>query len=228
MDMFLVNNDGALFAAPNRPKQILDGVELQDKDVPDFLQVLQVPNLQNPGYVAHFTYNLGKSVEKPNRVVLTSLGGAFGNGWDMRVFRAMGDSAIGFYWDPQKVPVGTKRHLAYAYGEGIATDPEGEGEVSIALGGSFEPGKLFTISAYVRDPAPGQFLILELPPGMERIEGNHVQPVHNNEETGNGFILWKARVLRTGRFLIRVRSSTGVTQTKIITITRPGEKTPPA
>src|SRR5439155_13861953 len=58
MDVYLVNNDGALFAAPNKPNKILDGVELKDSDVPDYLQVLQVPNLKNPGYVAHFTYDL--------------------------------------------------------------------------------------------------------------------------------------------------------------------------
>src|SRR5579871_3392741 len=63
MDMFLVNNDGALFAAPNRPGKVLDGVEMRDKDVPDYLQVLQRPDVQNPGYVAHFTYHFGKAFE---------------------------------------------------------------------------------------------------------------------------------------------------------------------
>ena len=37
MDVYLVNNDGALFAAPNKPNKILDGVELKDSDVPDYL-----------------------------------------------------------------------------------------------------------------------------------------------------------------------------------------------
>jgi len=41
---------------------------------------------------------------------------------------------------------------------------------------------------------------------------------------GNSIVLWKARVLRTGQFALRVRSSTGVTQTKLITITRPEVK----
>jgi hypothetical protein len=225
MDMYLVNNDGALFAAPTKPNQILDGVELKDKDVPDYVQVLQVPNLQNPGFVAHFTYNLGKSFERANRVVLTSLGGAFGpNGWDMQVFRAGGDSAIGYFWDPKDIPPGRKRSLAYAYGEGIATNPEGEGVVAVALGGSFEPGKLFTVSAYVQDPAPGQHLALELPAGVERVEGKQRQPVPELDENGNAMVLWKARVLRPGRFPIRVQSSTGVTQTKVVTVSRPGEK----
>jgi hypothetical protein len=219
MDMFLVNNDGALFAAPNKPGQILDGIELKGKDVPDYLQVLQVPNLQNPGFVAHFTYNFGRTIERPDRVVLTNLGGAFGNGWDMQIFKAMGDSAMGFYWDPKDVAPGRKRNLAYGYGEGICPSLGGEGQFALSLGGSFEPGKLFTIAAYVQDPGPGQTLMLELPPGMERIEGKERQPVPALiGEEGNSLVLWKARVHHTGDFPIRVRSSSGITHTKIVSI----------
>jgi hypothetical protein len=221
MDMFLVNNDGALFAAPNKPGKILDGIELKGKDVPDYLQVLQVPNLQNPGFVAHFTYNFGRNVERIDRVVMTNLGGAFGNGWDMQIMQAMGDSAIGFYWDPKEVAPGRKRTLAYGYGEGICPGAGGEGQFNLALGGSFEPGKLFTIAAYVQDPGPGQTLTLELPAGMQRVEGKDRQPVPAMiGEDGSSMVLWKARVLHTGDFPIRVRSSAGITQTKVVSISR--------
>jgi hypothetical protein len=220
-DVFIVNNDGALFAAPNKPGKILDGVELKDKDVPDYLQFLQQPNLQNPGFVGHMTYNFGKSFEIPNRVILTSLGGAFNpNGWDMGVMQAMGDSAMGFYWDPKELPPGKRRNLAYGYGKGICPKPMGDGEFNVALGGSFEPGKLFTISAYVQDPFPGQTLTLELPESMERVEGKAVQPVPAPNDNGHTMVLWKARVLRTGDFNLRVRSSSGVTHGKMISVTR--------
>ena len=46
MDVYIVDNDGALFAAPNQPGKILDGVELKGKTMPDYLQFLQRPNLQ--------------------------------------------------------------------------------------------------------------------------------------------------------------------------------------
>jgi 5-hydroxyisourate hydrolase-like protein (transthyretin family) len=95
----------------------------------------------------------------------------------------------------------------------------------VGLGGSFEPGKLFTVTAHVLDPAPGQSLTLELPAGMERVEGKERQPVPAIDEDGNTMVLWKARVLNTGRFNLRIHSSTGIIQTKIITITRPGENT---
>lgn len=223
MDVFIVNNDGALFAAPNHPGQILDGVELKGKKVPDYLQMLQQPNLKNPGFVAHMTLNFGRNYDMPDRAVLTRLG-AFVDQWNLQAIQAMGDSAMGVYWEPKEVKAKGKRQIAYSYGAGIASNPEGDGLVNLVLGGSFEPGKLFTVAAYVQDPAQGQSLTLELPPGMERIEGKEIQPVpmHNALEEGNAMVLWKCRVLRTGQHVVRVRSSTGLTQAKIVTITRPG------
>jgi hypothetical protein len=224
MDLFWVNNDGALFASPTtEPGKVLDGVELKDKAVPDFLQVLQQPNIKNPGEVAHFSYNFGRAVERPNRLVLTRLGAQAPDGWNWIPTMAMGDSAFAMFWDPVEIRPGGKRELAYAYGKGVAISPKSEEEVKIVLGGSFEPGKLFTISAYVRDPGPGQTLALELPAGMERVEGKELQPVAGGNEDGDAMVLWKARVQRTGQFTVRIRSSSGVTQTKVISISRPGE-----
>ena len=223
MNPFLGNNRGNLFAAPNQPNKILDGVELKDKMVPDYVQVLQNADLKNPGNVAYMTYNFGKAFDRPDRVLLTSQRG-FINQWDMQVVKSMGFTAMGFYWDPKEIKAGGKRHLAYAFGKGIAQSPEGEGQMSLVFGGSFEPGKMFSVTAFVQDPANGQYLTLELPKGMERIEGKDRQPVPEVDEDGNCMVMWKARVLQTGRFPLRIHSSTGVTQTKIITISRPGEK----
>jgi len=220
MDMFLVDNDGALFAAPTQPGKILNGVELKGKEVPRYLQVLQKPDLKAPGYVAHFTYSLGRQYEMPQRVVLTSLGAQRDN-WELMAVQA-GDSAMGFYWEPKKIQPGGKRVLAYAYGQGMAVDPENDALVKIVLGGSFEPGKEFTIAAHIADPAPGQTLTLELPPGMQRLEGAERQPV-SFSESGETLVLWKARVLQVGQYPIRVHSNTGVTETKLVTIRPSGQ-----
>ncbi len=222
MDVYIVNNDGALFAAPTEPGKVLDGVELKGKKVPDYIQFLQNPDLKNPGFVAHMTLNFGRAFETPDKAVLTRLG-AFVNQWDLAAMQAMGDSAMGVYWGPRELKAGAKRQIAYGYGQGIVPSPEGDGHVAVALDGSFEPGKLFNIAAFVNDPAPGQTLRLELPTGMQLVEGKERQPVPAMDEDGNTMVLWKARVERTGQFAVRVHSSTGATQTKLVTITRPGE-----
>src|SRR5207237_6115592 len=98
-----ITNDGALFAAPNFPNKILDGIELKGKTLPPFVQCLERPDLRNPGYVAHLTLDLGSGLEKASRVVLSSHGaGGFGM-WDMPVMQAMGDSALAVFFDPKEI-----------------------------------------------------------------------------------------------------------------------------
>ena len=220
MDVYIATNDGALFASPTtHPGKILDGIELKGKEVPDYLQALQNPDLKNPGFVAYYTYGLGNKMERPSRVVLTSLGAGSPDGWNMQAIPANGDSAMSMYWDAKDIPAKGKREMAYGYGGGIATSPENEGNVKIEFGGSFEPGKQFSIRAFVADAAPGQTLQLVLPPGMDRLEGREIQPVPAVDEDGNTMVLWKCRVNQTGEFPVRIRSNTGVTQSKIVTIT---------
>jgi hypothetical protein len=220
MDTYVIDNDGCLFAAPvTHPGKILDGVKLEGKTLPPYLQMLQRPNLKNPGYVSHLTLNLGGKYEKADKLILTRHGAGF-NVWDMPAFASMGDSGIGIYWPIKELKPGAKRELAYVYGEGIAVGARSEGHLQLALAGSFEPGKIFTISALVADPAPGQTLSLELPAGMQRLEGKEIQPVaHLADDQEYSAVLWRARVLAPGQHAIRVRSSTGVTQSKIVSIT---------
>jgi hypothetical protein len=220
IDILIVNNDGALFASPTtHPGKILDGVELRDKNVPAYVQALQNSNLQNPGLVATMTFQMGTKTKGPNRVVLTGLRN-FGGAWDVPANRAMGDSAVALYFEPKEFKPNTKCEYAWAYGGGIASSPENDGRVNIVLGGSFESNKLFTVTAYVDDPVPSQTLTLELPAGMQRVEGKELQPVPPPSPAGTSVVLWKARMLRLGDFDLRVRSSTGSTRIKKITISR--------
>lgn len=222
MDTYVIDNDGCLFAAPTVPGKILNGVVLKDKEMPPYVQLLQRPDLKNPGFVAHMTFDLGSKFEKPDRVVLTNLG-AGGNGWDIPALPA-GDSALAVYWEPKEVKPGGKREFAYGYGQGLATSPESEGRVQIVLGGSFAPGKRFNVTAQVTDPVHGQSLTLELPAGVTFLEGKAIQPVPALQgDEAYSVVTWQARVERPGEFPVRIRSSTGVTQGKVITVTAAGK-----
>ncbi len=223
MDTYIINNDGCLFAAPNHPNKILNGVELKGKELPPYVQLLQQPNLQNPGFVAHLTLDLGPKLDKPDRVVLTNLGAQRGQ-WDVAAQPA-GDSALAVFWEPKEIKPGGKREIAYGYGQGLVPSPESEGRVELALGGSFVPGKRFTVTAYVNDPAPGQSLTLDLPAGMALVDSPEVQAVPAPPANGApvSLVMWRARVLRPGEFAVRVRSSTGVTQGKLVTVTQEKE-----
>ena len=78
----------------------------------------------------------------------------------------------------------------------------------MALGGSFEPKKQFTVAVHVDDPLPGQTVSLELPPGMERVEGKELQPVEgqlvfvdNAVKSATGTIGLKARFANNPKVL---------------------------
>lgn len=214
------NNDGALFAAPTIPDKILDGIELKGKTLPPYVKIMQNPDLKNPVNSGHFTLKLGPRMIGPDRFVCTAHG-AGENGWEVNVQQAMGDSDCVMYWKPVTVPSGGSTTLAYAYGIGIATTPESEGRVNLTFGGSFEPGKLFTISAAVDDPISNQTLELDLPAGMALVEGKRLQPIPAPPEgSATSMVLWKCRVTELGEHAIRVRSSNGATLTRTVTIAR--------
>lgn len=219
IDILIVRNDSALFAAPTtHPGQVLNGVRLEDKTLPEHLLVLERPVLADPGFVATMTLKHAKG-HGPNRVVLSNLGviAAGQQVWDLPAQPA-GDSACALYWNGHELRPGEKRELVWAYGGGRASDPDSEGRVQLALGGSFEPNKLFTITATIDDPVPSQVLTLELPPGLERVEGRAIEPVPLPGPDGSSAVLWKARVLRLGDYEIKVHSSTGAVLAKELRI----------
>jgi hypothetical protein len=221
IDTMVRNNDGALFASPTtHPGKILNGIELKGKELPEWMQILEMPNLQNPGFVGYYTLKVGR-LEGPNRFACTAHF-AGENGWDVQVVAANGDSDCVIYFDPVAVPAGGKREVGYAYGGGIASNPESEGKVQLQFGGSFEPGKEFTITAYVDDPVEGQSLSLELPKGLGRLDGKSTQAVPPATGDGPSVVLWKARVEELGTYPLVIRSSNGVTYTRTLTISRPG------
>lgn len=222
VDTLINTNDGALFAAPTTaPGEILDGVMLQDKKLPKYLHVLEHPDLKKPGQVATMTLKFDGKAEGPIKAALTNTAAFNFGAWDVQVQKAGGDSACCLYWSGKNMKPGEKRHLIWGYGGGLAGNPEGEGKVTLAMGGSFEPGKQFTVLATVDDPVQGQTLTLELPAGMERLEGQERQPVPAVGQSS--VVLWKARVLRTGEFEVKVRSSTGTTHVKSIRIEKAAE-----
>ena len=68
------------------------------------------------------------------------------------------------------------------------------------------------------EPPLGQSLTLELPPGLERVEGKTVQPVPAVDAAGNALVQWRVRALKPGQFELRVGSSTGRAVAKSIEV----------
>jgi hypothetical protein len=217
IDIYLIDNDGALFASPQTHKdQVVNGHEFKGEKMPDYLQVLQRPDVKNPQFVTHFTLKVGK-LEPPTKFICTNLGACFNGGWDIPAQPA-GDSAVGIIWDPKKIAPGGKRDMGLAYGIGVASNPENEGRVSMHLGGSFEVGQQFVVTCYVDDPLDSQSLTLELPAGLTRVEGKAVQAVPGFSDKNASVVLWKVRVDKLGDYSVKVRSSNGMLYNTLLKI----------
>ena len=218
MDTFVIDNDGCLFAAPTHPKKVLDGVVLKDKTLPPFVQMLQRPNIDNPGFVSHLTLDIGGRFEKMDKVVLSSLQVGFGE-WDMPVAQANGDSAISAYWATKDMKPGTRRGLAYAYGEGVAVRAKAKAVSRWRWAAPSSRARSSTSPRWSPIPRSAKPSSLELPKGMQRLEGKEVQPVAIADDQETSTVMWKARVEKPGEYTIRVRSSAGMTVSKVVTIT---------
>jgi hypothetical protein len=218
IDMYNWTTDGpACWAPTTMPGQILDGVALEGKKVPEYLVNIQNRDLNNPGHLAYFTFNQGGRWEMPSKVVWTSHG-AGDMGWEVQVIPGMFDTDIVMFWEERPVKPKEKRIIMFGYGTGLATNPENEGRVTTVLGGSFEPKKSFTITAYVDDPVEGQHLRLNLPDGVAILDGKETQPVPVPDQDNRSLVMWKCHTLKTGTFPIQVISSNGITLTKTVTV----------
>jgi hypothetical protein len=235
LDTYIGANDGVPFTIPGDKNLCDTSKEFNTRqDVPDFIQALEKEDLAHPGTIAYVQLKLGGDLDPPDRVTL----GAWPNprlpdqrcrqektAWEVPVFPIKSlkpaDSAVTIYWNAREVKPGKPREVGFAYGLGTVASSAG-GKLGLSVGGSFKPGGEFTLTALVSEPVRGQTLTLSLPGGFEIIEGDKIESVPAlpaDASSRNGPVAWKLRApSRGGRYPLKVRSSTGVSQTLTVTI----------
>jgi hypothetical protein len=234
LDTFIGTNDGVPFTIPG--KETLCDTMLEFKtpaEIPDFIQALEKPDLKNPGTVAHLTLRAGK-LEPPSRLLLTAwpnpslqLPEATGpsTGWEVPFVSmkqtAPADSAVVMYWEERELPPGGQRELGFAYGLGkVATTTAGgtaAGKLALTVDGSFRPGGVFTVTAYISKPELEQKASLQLPEGMKLVEGAAEQRVPPAGGQGYSTVTWKVRADKVGGFDIIAKSGS-LSQAQKVTI----------
>jgi hypothetical protein len=126
------------------------------------------------------------------------------------------------YWDDRWLEAGVAREVGFAYGLGQLASGEGEGKLALTVGGSFTTGGQFTLTAYVRDPEPGQTLTVTLPEGFQLVEGDarqEVPPLAPQGTSRYSPVTWKIRAANQERtYDLKVKSSTGVSQRQPVMI----------
>jgi hypothetical protein len=241
LDTYIGANDGVPFTIPGQSQLCDTMMEFNRPDeVPDFIQALEHGDLAHPGTVAHLQLRLGGKLDPPDRVTL----GTWPNPrlaaqdphcrqektlWDVPVLpikalRDNPDSAVTIYWNDRDLDPGASREVGFAYGLGMVASGEGEGggKLGVTVGGSFTPGGEFTLTAYVSNPQPNQTVTLTLPEGFRLVAGDETQPVAplpRGSASANSPVTWKVKAPpREGEYTLKVKSSTGVSQTQPVRI----------
>jgi len=237
LDTYIGSNDAVPFTIAGA-KELCNTMKEFNKaeDVPDFISAQEHQDLQKPGIVAHLSLKYGGGLEAPTRVTLGAwpvstlreLPGGVGakadgpnTHWDVPVVPMAdaksaenpdGDSAVTLYWDVKELQPKQTRTVGFAYGLGSVTGDGGEGQLGMTAGGEVAAGKEFTLTAYVKNPAPDATLALTLPRGMELTEGREkesVAPVPAGSSSPYSPVTWKVRATKGGVYTIGLTLNSG-------------------
>jgi hypothetical protein len=197
IDTFIGDNDGVPFSVPGYDPPLVTGLA-DIKNVPDYIQALEFPDLDKPGTVAHiglkgFSLPDVDHLEEPQRVVLCRWPKADGGGdarWDWH-FEPINppadspdpytpDSCIVIYWPEVETRGHETRDMAFTYGlSGISSFEAGSGaqtsQVGLYAPRGVRKGDEFTVTGYVKNPQPDKPLRLKVPDGLKLEKGSAEQ-----------------------------------------------------
>lgn len=194
LDTLIGENDGVPFIVPGRSGLITSPLDLKGSEIPNFVQVYENADLNNPGVIIQVTLT-GGDATTPDRFVIAPWCDENAS-WDFlqevgglanKTLRQCGDagkrqnkldSAIGIFFEPKPLGAGETRQWTTFYGLGEIK----KREVTSALSLAKPPDRVrvneeFWIAALVQNTKPGQRLKLELPPELQLTQGAAEQAV---------------------------------------------------
>jgi hypothetical protein len=215
VDTYIGSNDGVPFALPGRSDLVMTKVDIADaKQVPEFIQALERPDLNDPGTVATMVlkfpgeFRLNNSKEPPldpiTRLVICRFPGNPEVRWDFEHFDMndkkkgeQNDSCVTLYWPEEIMPAHTKRAMAFSYGLGrIDVGSSGNGGLALTAPAKPYTGGTFAVTAWVRNPQPGQQVTLELPTGMSLVDERSETQAVGRGSPELGQVSWRVKVAR--------------------------------
>ncbi|MBV9125244.1 MAG: hypothetical protein JO112_17955 [Planctomycetes bacterium] len=223
MDTFIGSNDGVPFAIPGQPGLLTTMKVFDQKDIPDYIEALERPDLKDPGTVAHMGLKLPPikilPEDPPALAPLESLvichwpnNSEVRWTWDFRAINeppGHPDSCVVLYWgsregkDNPKMEPGERRAMAFTYGLGMIS--AATGQLGVSAGGNFQKGAVFTVTAYVKNPTEGQKVSIHLPSGLT-LEPGQTEEQAVTQAQDYSQVSWRVRAEQVGTFTIEVSS----------------------
>jgi hypothetical protein len=137
-----------------------------------------------------------------------------------------GDSAVTMYWDEKEVMPKESRRVGFAYGLGQVSGGKGDGQLGLTAGGELVAEKEFSLTAYVKNPAPGTTITLTLPKGLKLAAGKEketVPPVPAGSSSPYSPVTWRVHAIKGGIQRVTVTLSNGATLSHRLVIKQAAE-----
>lgn len=214
-DTFIGAEDGVPFVLSGYEGLLRRPTVFNQKQIPEHLQALENPDPALPGTVACMGLkNLHLPGEAPEPIVRMVVGTwphseAKWEWEEPREGQDIQDSAVTLYWDYRRTEAGETRDMAFSYGlNAISPVPAGfEGTLALTVGGSFEAGNVFTVTALVKRPKPGQAVRLTLPDeGGVAFAPGEMSEKHTPEEGAITQVSWRVVSSREGVYTLAADS----------------------
>ncbi|HEV2946499.1 MAG TPA: hypothetical protein VGX70_03935, partial [Gemmataceae bacterium] len=216
LDTFIGDNHAVPFRLPGSPELLNTKGDFSNDQIPDSIQALERPDLQDPGAVAHLGLKLpgfklnptDPDLDPVERLVLCRWQGSDVR-WDWD-FKAINDgpqdrsSCAVLYWPVKSMPPGSQRTMAFTYGLGRVTSLKSGGMELNLDHPSVRPGQTFVVTVRIPDAPPGQPTFLHLPEngGFSLSEGEEKGQI----STAKGQASWKVRAGEAGSYHLVVTS----------------------
>jgi hypothetical protein len=219
LDTFIGTKDGVPFAIPGKPGLLETLGDYKQDEIPAYILALERSELTDPGTIAQMGLKLpgfklqdeDPELDPIDRLVICRWPGKWVR-WDWD-FRPMNedpenkDSCAVVYWPELEMAPGTKRAMAFTYGLGQITSTGSEGSLGLTVGSSsIRPDKEFTVTAYVKNPEPGQKVKINLPKtgGFSLAAGEEEQTVEKGTDYSQ--VSWKVKAGQPGSYRFEVTS----------------------
>jgi hypothetical protein len=212
LDTFIGANDGVPFTIPGQPGLLTTKRDFGEKQIPDYVEALEHPDLKAPGTVARLGLKglklPGIELEPIHAMTICRWPGSTVL-WELTDKEKQpmeDDSCVFLYWTERSMPPGEVRHMAFTYGLGTISVSGGPNTLGLTAGGSFRPGGVFTVTAYVKNPMERQKVKLALPAGLSLVEGEEaekaVEPAGDYSQ-----VSWRVRAGDSATYTIRATSA---------------------
>jgi hypothetical protein len=217
---------GPFYLAPalDKPARLVDTLAvLPREEIPDFIQVLERGELDDPEAVVALSQLRLPWMEPMEKVVLCRHpGNKSGWSWPYEPTNEAGnqprDACVVMYWAEVPMQPDEHRDLAFTYGLGrILADKSStasgvacNGRMRLFVGPRVDPRihwrAPFIVTAYVK-PDPGQSIALKLPPGLSLMPGQQAeQIVPPVEAEGYSQVTWQVRADISGIYIIEAHA----------------------